>query len=59
MPAWEWFQVLIGLAIPYLLLLHVINTRGTRILTHIDIDYVYEITNLWVDHWSAAGRSRW
>ena len=28
------------------------NTRGTRILTGIDIDYTYEIANLWVDPWT-------
>ena len=25
------------------------NCGGTRILTHIDINYTYEIANLWVD----------
>ena len=48
-PRWEWVQVIFGLAIPYLLLVHIMNTRGTRVLTQIDIDYVYEIANLWVD----------
>jgi adenylate cyclase len=52
MPAWEAIQILLGLAIPYLLLVHIINTRGTRILTGIDIDYTYEIANLWVDPWT-------
>jgi adenylate cyclase len=52
MPAWEAMQILLGLAIPYLLLVHIINTRGTRILTGIDIDYTYEIANLWVDPWT-------
>jgi adenylate cyclase len=51
MPAWEAIQILLGLAIPYLLLVHIVNTRGTRILTGIDIDYTYEIANLWVDPW--------
>lgn len=51
MPAWEAIQILLGLTIPYLLLVHIINTRGTRILTGIDIDYTYEIANLWVDPW--------
>ena len=49
MPAWEATQILLGLTIPYLLLVHIVNTRGTRILTGIDIDYTYEIANLWVD----------
>src|SRR5215469_481572 len=52
MPAWEAVQILLGLTIPYLLLVHIVNTRGTRILTGIDIDYTYEIANLWVDPWT-------
>jgi adenylate cyclase len=52
MPAWEAIQILLGLMIPYLLLVHIVNTRGTRILTGIDIDYTYEIANLWVDPWT-------
>jgi adenylate cyclase len=52
MPAWEAIQILLGLTIPYLLLVHIMNTRGTRILTGIDIDYTYEIANLWVDPWT-------
>jgi len=52
MPAWEAIQILLGLTIPYLLLVHIVNTRGTRILTGIDIDYTYEIANLWVDPWT-------
>ncbi len=54
MPVWELTQVLLGLAIPYLLLVHIVNTRGTRILTGIDINYPYEIANLWVDPWTRA-----
>jgi adenylate cyclase len=42
-PAWEAIQILLGLTIPYLLLVHIVNTRGTRILTGIDIDYAYGI----------------
>ena len=52
MPVWEATQILLGLTIPYLLLVHIVNTRGTRILTGIDIDYTYEIANLWVDPWT-------
>ena len=52
MPYWEVTQILLGLAIPYLLLVHIVNTRGTRILTGIDINYPYEIANLWVDPWT-------
>jgi len=52
MPVWEATQMVLGLAIPYLLLVHIVNTRGTRILTGIDINYPYEIANLWVDPWT-------
>lgn len=52
MPAWEAVQILLGLSIPYLLLVHIVNTRGTRILTGIDINYPYEIANLWIDPWT-------
>ena len=52
MPMWERTQIVLGLAIPYLLLVHIVNTRGTRILTGIDINYPYEIANLWVDPWT-------
>jgi len=41
MPAWEGVQVLPGLTIPDLLLVHIVNTRGARVLTGIDIDYTY------------------
>ena len=51
-PLWEGTQMLLGLAIPYLLLVHIVNTRGTRILAGIDINYPYEIANLWVDPWT-------
>ena len=51
MPLWEGTQLVMGLAVPYLLLVHIINTRGTRILTGIDISYPYEIANLWLDPW--------
>ncbi len=32
--------------------LHIVNTRGARILTGIDINYPYEIANLWVTPWT-------
>ena len=49
MPIGEYAQLLLGLALPYLLLVHIANTRGTRVLTGIDIDYAYEISLLWID----------
>jgi adenylate cyclase len=54
LPIWEGTQIILGLTIPYLLLVHIVNTRGTRILTGIDINYPYEIANLWIDPWLRA-----
>jgi hypothetical protein len=34
-PAWEGVQILLGLTIPYLLLVHIVNTRGTRVKKNI------------------------
>jgi hypothetical protein len=36
MPLWEATQMLLGLSIPYLLFVQIINTRETRILIGID-----------------------
>jgi adenylate cyclase len=49
---WEAAQLLLGLAVPYLLLVHIVNTRGTRLLAGIDITYPYEIAHLWLNPWS-------
>lgn len=54
MPAWEAAQILLGLAIPYLLLVHILNTRVTRHLAGIDITYPYEIASLWIDPWNRS-----
>ncbi|MCC6920653.1 MAG: adenylate/guanylate cyclase domain-containing protein [Alphaproteobacteria bacterium] len=55
MPWWEAAQLALGLAVPYLLLTHIVNTRVTRVLAGIDIDYVYELSSLWVvDPWVRA-----
>src|SRR5688500_8412232 len=35
MPIGEYVQLLMGLVIPYLLLVHIVNTRATRVLTGI------------------------
>lgn len=52
MPWWEAAQLALGLAVPYFLLTHIVNTRVTRVLAGIDIDYVYELSALWVvDPW--------
>ncbi len=54
-PWWEAAQLILGLAVPYLLLTHIVNTRMTRVLAGIDIDYVYELSALWVvDPWVRA-----
>ena len=35
MPAWEGVQILLGLTIPYLLLVHIVNARDTRVKKNI------------------------
>ncbi len=49
MPPGELLQLGLGLLIPYLLLGHIVGTRGARILTGGDITYPREIANMWLD----------
>ncbi|GGC92220.1 adenylate/guanylate cyclase domain-containing protein [Chelatococcus reniformis] len=44
---WEWLQVGLGLAIPFLLLPHIVGTRFAATAFGVDDDYVYELTRLW------------
>jgi adenylate cyclase len=55
MPAWEAGQLLLGLAIPPLLIAHVVGTRLTRELLGHYIDYERIVGLLWSDS-IAAGR---
>ena len=46
--AWEAAQILLGLAIPFLLAEHVLGTRGLNATIGVIDDYIYEILVLWV-----------
>ena len=47
MPAWEVFQVVLGLTIPFFLVAHVIGTRGLHQLEGVDDSYDYVLAMLW------------
>lgn len=49
LPPWEWMQLLLGLAIPLLLLPHIVNTRVSNLLLGIDTSYPYELRKIWTD----------
>ncbi len=48
MPGWEAAQLLLGLAIPPLLIGHVIGTRIAHALAFTDASYAFVLFNLWV-----------
>ncbi|HEX5079736.1 MAG TPA: adenylate/guanylate cyclase domain-containing protein, partial [Geminicoccaceae bacterium] len=47
MPAWEALQILLGLLIPFWLVVHVIGTRGLYQLAGVDDSYAYVLAVLW------------
>jgi adenylate cyclase len=47
MPAWEMAQVVLGLAIPFWLVVHIIGTRGTHEVFGVDDSYAYVLNALW------------
>ena len=47
LPAWELFQIGLGLAIPFLLLPHIVNTRVARVVFGVEDNYLYELARLW------------
>jgi len=49
MPAWEWAQVLLGLAIPVLLTVHVLGTRGAHEVFGVEDTYHWVLAVLWPD----------
>lgn len=49
MPRWELAQIATGLAIPFLLLPHIVNTRIAHTLFGVRDSYLYELTRLWPD----------
>jgi adenylate cyclase len=57
MPAWEAAQLALGLAIPPLLIAHIVGTRLTWTLLDHHIDYERVVGTLWSSEWSAARQS--
>ncbi len=47
MPAWEIAQILTGIAIPFLLFPHIVNTRISASFFGVNDDYYYELARLW------------
>jgi adenylate cyclase len=47
MPAWEAIQIALGLAIPFLLLPHIVNTRIAHVYFGVEDNYLYELARLW------------
>lgn len=46
-PWWEALQIGFGLAIPFLLLPHIVNTRLAHTFLGVEDSYLYELTRLW------------
>jgi adenylate cyclase len=57
MPAWEATQLLLGLAIPPLLIAHIVGTRLTWTLLGHNVDYERVVGLLWSSEWSALRQS--
>jgi adenylate cyclase len=57
MPPWEAAQLLLGLAIPPLLIAHIVGTRLSWFLLGHSIGYERIVGLLWSDPWSAARQS--
>src|SRR5262245_10466383 len=49
MPPWETIQLLLGILIPFWLIVHVIGTRGTHQHFGVDDSYTYVLNALWPD----------
>jgi adenylate cyclase len=47
LPAWELLQLLLGVAIPFLLLPHIIDTRVAWTAFGVQDSYLYELARLW------------
>jgi adenylate cyclase len=52
MPLWEALQLVLGLAIPPLLIVHIVGTRGAWMLLGHNIDYERIVGLLWSSDWS-------
>ena len=57
MPAWEAAQLVLGLAVPPLLIAHIIGTRFSWLLLGHNINYERMVGVLWSDGWAAARQS--
>jgi adenylate cyclase len=57
MPPWEAAQLVLGLAIPPLLIAHVVGTRFTWTLLGHNIDYERVVGALWSTDWGIARQS--
>jgi ferredoxin len=49
MPRWEAVQILLGLAIPFFLFPHIVNTRIAHQFFNVQDIYLYELIRLWPD----------
>ena len=49
MPAWEALQIATGIAIPFLLLPHIVNTRVAHDAFGVNDTYLYELYRMWPD----------
>ena len=49
LPLWEALQILIALAIPFLLFPHIVNTRIAHVFFGVNDSYLYELARLWPD----------
>lgn len=49
MPRWEAVQIGLGLAIPFFLLPHIVNTRFAHVFFNVQDSYLYELVRLWPD----------
>lgn len=47
LPIWHWTQILLGLAIPWFLISHIVYTRAAEQLIGVEIDYARELALLW------------
>src|SRR5262249_6608602 len=49
LPLWEALQIVIALAIPFLLFPHIVNTRIAHVFFGVNDTYLYELARLWPD----------
>jgi adenylate cyclase len=47
MPVWELIQIGLGLAIPFFLFPHIVNTRIAHVFFGVQDNYLYELARLW------------